>query len=116
MNCAHLENCLHEAREEARTNKCSADRRTVEYEALRSSALRIHGLFERLNNCVTAPGVTGFAESLRSLAVSLARCVTFMGTFMSIVNRLTGIAMMKYCSFDDKIILFSISFQLCKEG
>ncbi|KAF8691275.1 hypothetical protein HU200_040400 [Digitaria exilis] len=72
MNCAHLENCLHEAREEARTNKCSADRRAIEYDALRSSALRIHGLFERLNSCVTAPGVTGFAESLRSLAVSLA--------------------------------------------
>nr|TKW37665.1 hypothetical protein SEVIR_1G062600v2 [Setaria viridis] len=75
MNCAHLENCLHEAREEARTNKCSADRRAVEYDALRSSALRIHGLFERLNSCVTAPGVTGFAESLRSLAVSLASSV-----------------------------------------
>ncbi|KAL5664714.1 hypothetical protein ACJX0J_024822, partial [Zea mays] len=75
MNCAHLENCLHEAREEARTNKCSADRRVVEYDALRSSALRIHGLFERLNNCITAPGVTGFAESLHSLAASLASSV-----------------------------------------
>ncbi|AQK60247.1 Putative autophagy domain family protein [Zea mays] len=75
MNCAHLENCLHEAREEARTNKCSADRRAVEYDALRSSALRIHGLFERLNNCITAPGVTGFAESLHSLAASLASSV-----------------------------------------
>uniref|UniRef100_A0A804R9F3 Autophagy-related protein 11 n=1 Tax=Zea mays TaxID=4577 RepID=A0A804R9F3_MAIZE len=75
MNCAHLENCLHEAREEARTNKCSPDRRAVEYDALRSSALRIHGLFERLNNCITAPGVTGFAESLHSLAASLASYV-----------------------------------------
>jgi len=75
MNCAHLENCLHEAREEARTNKCSADRRAVEYDALRSSALRIHGLFERLNSCVTAPGVTSFAESLHSLAVSLGSSV-----------------------------------------
>jgi len=75
MNCAHLENCLHEAREEARTNKCSADRRAVEYDALRSSALRIHGLFERLNSCVTAPGVAGFADSLRSLAASLASSV-----------------------------------------
>ena len=73
INCAHLENCLHEAREEARTNKCSADRRAVEYDALRSSALRIHGLFERLNNCVTAPGMSGFADSLQSLALSLAR-------------------------------------------
>jgi hypothetical protein len=73
INCAHLENCLHEAREEARTNKCSADRRAVEYDALRSSALRIHGLFERLNNCVTSPGMSGFADSLRSLALSIAR-------------------------------------------
>eukprot|EP00267_Zea_mays_P035630 XP_008671846.1 autophagy-related protein 11-like [Zea mays] len=75
MNCAHLENCLHEAIEEARTNKCLADRRAVEYDALRSSALRIHGLFERLNNCITAPGVTGFAKSLHSLAASLASSV-----------------------------------------
>lgn len=82
MNCAHLENCLHEAREEARTNKCSADRRAVEYEALRSAALRIHGLFERLNNCVTASGVTGFAESLRSLSVSLSRSVALIHIFV----------------------------------
>ncbi|XP_038699469.1 autophagy-related protein 11 isoform X2 [Tripterygium wilfordii] len=27
MNCAHLENCLHEAREEAQTHLCAADRR-----------------------------------------------------------------------------------------
>ncbi|KAG8069997.1 hypothetical protein GUJ93_ZPchr0006g45974 [Zizania palustris] len=72
MNCVQLENCLHEAREEARTNKCSADRRAVEYDALRSSALRIHGLFERLNSCVAAPGMSGFADSLRALALSLA--------------------------------------------
>ncbi|KAG8058277.1 hypothetical protein GUJ93_ZPchr0002g22933 [Zizania palustris] len=71
MNCVQLENCLHEAREEARTNKCSADRRAVEYDALRSSALRIHGLFERLNGCVTAPGMSGFADSLHALALSL---------------------------------------------
>lgn len=76
MNCVQLENCLHEAREEVRTNKCSADRRAVEYDALRSSALRIHGLFERLNNCVTAPGMSGFADSLRALALSLARYLT----------------------------------------
>lgn len=84
MNCAHLENCLHEAREEARTNKCSADRRAVEYDALRSSALRIHGLFERLNNCVTAPSMSCFAESLHSLAVSLARYVFLSFTFIYI--------------------------------
>ncbi|KAJ3679193.1 hypothetical protein LUZ60_017204 [Juncus effusus] len=72
MNCAHLENCLHEAREEARTNKCTAERRSTEYEALRSSALKIHSLFERLRVCVNSPGVSGFADSLRSLTLSLA--------------------------------------------
>ncbi|XP_072962242.1 autophagy-related protein 11 [Typha angustifolia] len=75
MNCVHLENCLHEAREEARTNKCAAERRASEYDALRSSALKIHSLFERLRSCVTAPGVSGFAETLRSLAVSLASSI-----------------------------------------
>ncbi|KAF3329617.1 Autophagy-related protein 11 [Carex littledalei] len=72
MNCAHLENCLHEAREEARINKCAAERRAAEYEALRSSALKIHSLFERLRGCITAPGVPGLADSLRSLSLSLA--------------------------------------------
>lgn len=73
MNCAHLENCLHEAREEARINKCAAERRAAEYEAIRSSALKIHSLFERLRGCITAPGVPGLADSLRSLSLSLAR-------------------------------------------
>ncbi|XP_077215003.1 autophagy-like protein [Tasmannia lanceolata] len=73
MNCAHLENCLHEAREEAHTNLCAADRRASEYSALRSSAVKMRGLFERLRSCITASGgVAAFAESLRSLAVSLA--------------------------------------------
>ncbi|KAG9454335.1 hypothetical protein H6P81_007239 [Aristolochia fimbriata] len=40
MNCAHLENCLHEAREEARTNLCAADRRASEYSALCTSAVK----------------------------------------------------------------------------
>ncbi|KAJ1703562.1 hypothetical protein LUZ63_003341 [Rhynchospora breviuscula] len=72
INCAHLENCLHEAREEARTHKCAAERRAAEYEALRSNALKIHSLFERLRGCITAPGVPGLADSLRSLSLSLA--------------------------------------------
>ncbi|XP_068653254.1 autophagy-related protein 11-like [Aristolochia californica] len=73
MNCAHLENCLHEAREEAHTNLCAADRRASEYSALRTSALKIRSLFERLRACVTAPsGVAGFANSIRALALSLA--------------------------------------------
>ncbi|KAL6012202.1 hypothetical protein ACLOJK_002680 [Asimina triloba] len=73
MNCAHLENCLHEAREEAHTNLCAADRRASEYSALRASAVKMRGLFERLRGCVTSSsGPAGFADSLRSLALSLA--------------------------------------------
>ncbi|KAK1414030.1 hypothetical protein QVD17_29768 [Tagetes erecta] len=72
MNCAHLENCLHEAREEAQTHLCAADRRASEYNALRSSAVKIRSLFERLKTCVSSGGVVGFAESLRTLAQSLA--------------------------------------------
>lgn len=72
MNCAHLENCLHEAREEAQTHLCAADRRASEYSALRASAVKMRGLFERLRSCVYAPGgVIGFADALRALAQSL---------------------------------------------
>lgn len=74
MNCAHLENCLHEAREEAQTQKSSADRRASEYALLRASFLRMRSLFERLKSCVYSPGsVAGFAELLRALAQSLAK-------------------------------------------
>ncbi|KAJ4709542.1 Autophagy-related protein 11 [Melia azedarach] len=73
MNCAHLENCLHEAREEAQTNLCAADRRASEYNALRASLVKMRGLFERLRSCVYAPGgVAGFAETMCALAQSLA--------------------------------------------
>ncbi|WOK95044.1 autophagy-related protein [Canna indica] len=73
MNCVHLENCLHEAREDARTNLCAAERRASEYNALRSKAVKMRSLFERFRACVTSPGaVASFADSLRSLAVSLA--------------------------------------------
>lgn len=73
MNCAHLENCLHEAREEAQTHLCAADRRASEYSTLRLSAVKMCGLFERLRSCVSSVGVAAFAESLRALAQSLAR-------------------------------------------
>ncbi|XP_022158141.1 autophagy-related protein 11 isoform X2 [Momordica charantia] len=73
MNCAHLENCLHEAREEAQTHLCAADRRASEYSALRASAVKMRGLFERLRSCVYASGgVASFAHSMRTLAQSLA--------------------------------------------
>lgn len=76
MNCAHLENCLHEAREEARTNLCAADRRASEYSALRTSTVRIHSLIERFRNCVTENvGRASFADTLRSLSLSLASSV-----------------------------------------
>lgn len=72
MNCAHLENCLHEAREEAQTHLCAADRKASEYTALRASAVKVRTLFERLKTCVSSAGVAGFADSLRALAQSLA--------------------------------------------
>ncbi|KAL5775013.1 hypothetical protein ACOSP7_012570 [Xanthoceras sorbifolium] len=76
MNCVHLENCLHEAREEAQTHLCAADRRASEYSALRASAVKMRGLFERLRTCVYASGgVAGFADSLRALAQSLANSI-----------------------------------------
>ena len=73
MNCAHLENCLHETREEAQTHLCAADRRASEYSALRASAVKMRGLFERLRSCVNAQGMSGFVESLRGLAQSLGK-------------------------------------------
>ncbi|KAJ4957934.1 hypothetical protein NE237_025045 [Protea cynaroides] len=77
LNCAHLENCLHEAREEAHTHLCAADRRASEYSALRASAVKMRSLFERLRSCITATGgVANFADSLRALALSLANSVT----------------------------------------
>ncbi|KAF8392996.1 hypothetical protein HHK36_021237 [Tetracentron sinense] len=76
MNCAHLENCLHEAREDAHTHLSAADRRASEYSALRTSTVKLRSLFERLRNCVTASGgVSSFADSLRALALSLANSV-----------------------------------------
>lgn len=66
MKCAHLENFLHEAREEAHTNLCAVNRRASEYGALRA-------LFERLRSSFTATrDPAGFADSLCSLALSLA--------------------------------------------
>ncbi|KAJ4953141.1 hypothetical protein NE237_029973 [Protea cynaroides] len=76
MNCAHLENCLHEAREEAHTHLCAADRRASEYSALRASAVKMRSLFERLRSCITATGgVANFSDSLRALALSLSNSV-----------------------------------------
>ncbi|KAL9667506.1 hypothetical protein QQ045_001867 [Rhodiola kirilowii] len=73
LNCAHLENCLHEAREEAQTNLCAAERRASEYTALRASTVKMRGLFERLRSCVHASvGMADFVDSLRSLSQSLA--------------------------------------------
>ncbi|XP_076893016.1 autophagy-related protein 11-like isoform X2 [Bidens hawaiensis] len=79
MNCAHLENCLHEAREEAQTHLCAADRRASEYSALRASAIKIRSLFERLKTCASSNGVVGFADSLRALAQSLANSANDKG-------------------------------------
>ncbi|CAI9265753.1 unnamed protein product [Lactuca saligna] len=61
MNCAHLENCLHEAREEAQTHLCAADRKASEYTALPQS----------LATCANEnsdDGVAEFRECVRVLA------------------------------------------------
>ncbi|XP_027176776.1 autophagy-related protein 11 [Coffea eugenioides] len=76
MNCAHLENCLHQAREEAQTHRCAADRRASEYSALRASAVKMHSLFERLKTCVSSSGIAGLAESLRGLFLSLGNSIS----------------------------------------
>ncbi|KAG9134908.1 hypothetical protein Leryth_001196 [Lithospermum erythrorhizon] len=74
MNCAHLENCLHEAREEAQTHLCTADQRASDYGALRASAVKMRGLFERLRNCILSGSVAVLSESLNGLTLSLATC------------------------------------------
>ncbi|CAO2823072.1 unnamed protein product [Amaranthus hypochondriacus] len=73
MNCAHLENCLHETKQEAQTHLCAANRRASEYNKLRASAVKMRGLFGRLKSCVNpSGGVTGFSDALCSLAQSLS--------------------------------------------
>ncbi|GAB2291534.1 hypothetical protein Dimus_025787 [Dionaea muscipula] len=76
MNCAHLENALHETRQEAQTHRSSADRRALEYSALRSSSVKMCSLFERFRSCVNSGGsLAGFADSLHTLSRSLANSV-----------------------------------------
>ncbi|KAG8372533.1 hypothetical protein BUALT_Bualt12G0076000 [Buddleja alternifolia] len=111
MNCAHLENCLHEARKEAQTHLCAADRRATEYSALRVSAVKSRGLFERLRNCVLSAGVASFADSLRALAQSLAssanesdddstaefrECVRVLADKVSVLSRQRGELLDRY--------------------
>lgn len=73
MNSAHLEKCLHEAREEAQKHLCTVDRRASEYNTLRKSAIKTSGLFERLRNCVSSVEEAAFVDSLHALAQSLSR-------------------------------------------
>ncbi|KAL2936444.1 Autophagy-related protein 11 [Bienertia sinuspersici] len=70
MNCAHLENCLHEARQEAQTHLCAADRRAAEYSTLRASAVKMRGLFERLSSASDGEddGTVEFRACIRVLA------------------------------------------------
>ncbi|KAL8096211.1 autophagy-related protein 11 isoform X2 [Apium graveolens] len=72
MNCAHLENRLHEAREEARDHLYAAERRASEYSALRASSVKMHSLFEKLKTCMFSGSMAATAESLRVLSQSLA--------------------------------------------
>lgn len=73
MNCAHLENFLHEARKEAKTHLCAAESRASQYSSLRISAVKMRGLLERLRSCVLSAGVANFSDSLCGLAQSLGR-------------------------------------------
>ncbi|RAL38198.1 hypothetical protein DM860_017403 [Cuscuta australis] len=76
MNYAHLENCLHEAREEAQNHLCAAERAS-EYSTLCSSAVKMRGLFERLRACNLSGGTAGFAQSLPASSQSLANAAEF---------------------------------------
>lgn len=71
VNCAHLENHLHEARETAQTNLVTAERRGKEYDSLRAKSVRMHGLMDRLNRCLAVPA-EAFPEALNNLAASLS--------------------------------------------
>ncbi|KAK1420928.1 hypothetical protein QVD17_22900 [Tagetes erecta] len=79
MNCAHLENCLHEAREEAQTHLCAANRRASEYNTLRGSTIKIRSLFERLKSSVSSADMSSFADSMQSLAQSLTNSANDKG-------------------------------------
>ncbi|XP_047947539.1 autophagy-related protein 11-like [Salvia hispanica] len=71
MNCARLENCLHEAREEAQTHLCAIDSRASEYNALHATVVNMCGLFARLRSCVSSVEVVAFADTLHALSQSL---------------------------------------------
>ena len=78
MNCAHLENCLHEAREEAQTHLCAVNRRTSDYNVLRLTVVKMCGRFARLRNCISSIEVAALADSLHALSQSLSRLVFFL--------------------------------------
>ncbi|CAI5474682.1 unnamed protein product [Closterium sp. Yama58-4] len=69
--CADLETRLHEARSEARTMRCAADRRAAESGGLRAAAVRLRGLMERINRCLQANSLSAVVEGLSGLADSL---------------------------------------------
>ncbi|CAI9787427.1 unnamed protein product [Fraxinus pennsylvanica] len=72
INIAHLENYLHEAREEAQSYLHAADCMASEDSAQYTSAIEVHRLFERLKSCVSSAEMTGFSDALRALAQSLS--------------------------------------------
>lgn len=73
MKCAHLENCLHEAREEAQTHPCAAERMASEYGSLRLSSIKMRDFLESLRSCVSSVGVAALSDSLCALPQSFAR-------------------------------------------
>ncbi|KAL2936473.1 Autophagy-related protein 11 [Bienertia sinuspersici] len=81
-------NCLHEARQEAQTHLCAADRRAAEYSTLRASAVKMRGLFERLRTCVNASGgVAGFADALHDGTVEFRACIRVLADRVGILSR-----------------------------
>ncbi|PIN08242.1 hypothetical protein CDL12_19199 [Handroanthus impetiginosus] len=113
VNCAHLEKCLHEAREEAPRHLRAADCRASECSALRASAVKMHGLFERLRSCVSLAGVAAFADTLRALASSanesegdssiaeFHECVRMLADKVGILSRQREELLERYSTVED---------------
>ncbi|CAA2982950.1 autophagy-related 11 [Olea europaea subsp. europaea] len=72
INVAHLENYLHETREEAQSYLHAADCMASGESVPHTSAIEVRRLFERLKSCVSSAEMTGFSDALLTLAQSLS--------------------------------------------
>lgn len=73
INVAHLENYLHETREEAQSYLHAADCMASGESVPHTSAIEVRRLFERLKSCVSSAEMTGFSDALLTLAQSLSK-------------------------------------------